>query len=275
MKNSNKIKKMLNPDKKILELKINDEKKFNFYRNLSVSFFKISLVTDKVLPYIISSIIISSFQTNAPFIYDDVLVHSTIETIDTSTNEHFEKELTESDHHENELKKSTSWNINENNLYEREVTYYQVPNNINLDDLESVFNLTQEEIDSLLINNIEIVMKSSLSEEDRIYNQDMFIVTHYKEGPLVTVKESKLSNLTNTAFFLIVSCILGKSLKLLKKALTQERFKNLLEDKIDFYDYLQDCSREEAEEIKKLRERNEELLNEKKYTYKSRGGIYE
>lgn len=227
------IEKNIEKDINNLECKINNKDKINKKNFIIRSILKLGLSIDYALPYILSVLIIFNTHSNKPFVIDEVKSKASIETIDTSRGEHIEIKSYTKKYDRELLEHSTKWFVNEEGLYERHVTTYNLKNNINLYNLESIFSYTKEELDNILTSKKSTITKYRLDEEDSVYNDDVIVViNHYESNTdYIYRSETDKENFYNTAVFIIMILLTGYNLSNLKYLIT----KDYIKDKINGY----------------------------------------
>lgn len=191
------------------------------------------LIEDK-LPLLLASFIVFNSYTSKnkiPFKRTEITEPNMIEVIDTSTGIHIENKETNYEHAHKVLEHSTAWYVNENGYYERIVTSYQIDLNIFTDNIENILNMTKEEVDSLLmISNVSRVEKSSLIEEDKIYNEEVLVYINCyidKENPIIR-KETMGEEILEDISYIITMTFLSEALKGVKNIIIKDYVKNKL-----------------------------------------------
>ena len=154
----------LTNDTRQLENKIEHRRLYNIRNAIVRALLKSGISIDYALPFILEAIIIGHSQTakgNAPFKVDDITEKAGIETIDTSNGTHIEHLSYDFSYDDEILEHSTGWIVNDRGLYQRTVTSYRLNDAIDLSDIETVFSMSKEEIESVLVvTNIKTIQKN-------------------------------------------------------------------------------------------------------------------
>ena len=174
---------------------------------------------DYLLPFICMAIVVlngKQFKQNPPFKIDDIKVNTKIETIDTSSGSHIKHKSFDFEYDDEILEYSTGWKINDKGLYERTETHYRLNNRVDINDVDKVLSMSKEEIENMLeITNIKTITKSSLSEEDSIYNKDAIIVINHTESDEETIvkRETTKDNIIWSILYILIVACFGNSLR--------------------------------------------------------------
>ena len=247
--------------------KINHPFLYNLRNFLINIFVKIGLTLDFSFPFIVSAVILlnsSLYKNNRPFVKDDIKDFKKVETIDTSNGIH-EKNYVSSIAKEEELfEHSTKWYINSKGFYERIVTSYIVKD-LDLSDTKKVFSMSYEEIsDKLQVRERKIITKKSLTKEDDMYNEQVFIITKRftSKDDYSYRSETAKENIKNSAYYIILTLIMGLAIKYGKDKVfnfyLREKLNKLesLYHKIDIYEY------EQLEKSLQIKKQNIDLLTD-------------
>ena len=150
---------------------------------------------------------------------------------------------------------------NEYGLFERKVTSY-ILYNIDINDKEKILSMSKEELEKCLIPLSEnIYTKEYLEEKDKMFLEDIVILTRVKETHNTKkAKESKEENTIFTLIYLALFILLEKNIKKIDKIIFRDKIKNKLKE-IE-YNY-REINKEELKilkEILKIREDNLEMI---------------
>lgn len=196
-----------------LEKTIDNYEFYNFKASLLKGLIKTGIGSSHILPLIQSGLTIYyifNLCSHDPFLYDEREVFKKIDTTTTSTGIEIENSTYDNVPLNNNLFYTTSWNLNDNNLYERIVTEYNIKSNSKYVDSDEILNFSKEELDSLYeISNIITYQKNELNEEEKIYNENMVV---YQETVVSTtdvkkVKQSQFGDLIDTFVFALFTAI--------------------------------------------------------------------
>jgi len=260
--------------KSLIEDKINLEKKIRLRETSTIKDFSLKLLVksgialDYALPYILATILalnISGFKQNLPFVKDDVKEYAQLETIDTSSGIHIKKTNYDDTYSNEFLEYSTGWKINEDGLYEREITSYKLSDEIDLTDTNKILSMSKEEIENILeIKDIKKIKVSFLGPEDYMYNSDSLIVVNNSksEEEFIYRNETAGENILNSIYYIIVTIGWRFILMDIKRIIFKNRFK----DNLGYYkETLNPINTEDLEKFKevlKLKEENLKMLDE-------------
>lgn len=266
MPTNEKIVKKLDSQVNKLKNKIEHRKLYNV-RNLAIrTLIRTGFVIDYVAPFVLAGFIGANnplFKENPPFQIDKFPKKASVQTIDTSSGIHTEKITYDFRFNDEILEHSTGWVINDKGLYERIVTTYKVSEKIDLEDTDSIFKMSKEEIESSIsVTNIKKISKSILSDDDYIYNEDAIIVINHKKiDKYTTMKdESTIGNILNTMFYLFYiygsATIINRLKRIIFKMNVSEKIKSY---ELTFVKYSKNDLKE-MRKILKLREENLTLV---------------
>ncbi len=263
MMDREKLVDKLSHDVKKMENKIEYIKLYNIRNAIIKTLIKSGIIVDYALPFLLSTIIVSSFQfskNNPPFIEDEISVKARIETIDTSNGGHIEHLSYDFEYSDKMIQYSTGWTINERGLYQRTITSYRLNNNIDLSDTDKVLAMSKEEIDNILvITNIQTIQKNSLSAEDYIYSEDALIIIDHtiSDTEMIFRKETFGENVLNSTWFIVVLLSWGINIKFLESKIIKEHIRDVLKKYEPLFNKI---NKEEMEKILELRKQNLEML---------------
>lgn len=222
--------KQLKREIKNLEYAINHPVLMKLNHSVMQRVLSLGLALDKCLPYILAIFIMFYAGNNEKnFLQSKKTIKSTVNTIDFSNGYHFEKEGFDYTFSDELLKYSTGWKVNNRGLYERMVTTYRLNSSIDLNDLESIFKISQEEINDLfVIINQELIQKNYLDDEDFVYNEDVLIVTNNYENENNTMEVNKniYENTIDLFFIAMLIFISGLAGSKIKKIVFKDKIRN-------------------------------------------------
>lgn len=168
-------------------------KLYNF-RNRAVSLsleFALEYGWMYLLP-IWSSFFITKAFTDIDFTSRDIVEVASCRTIDTSNGDYLEYVSFDGVDGEVSFCYTTGWKMNEEGVYERILTPYQIDSTIvdclslsdkkiAKDTMEQLFSYSKEEADQLFEKKpSEVITKDELSYEDLLYQEDAFVLYNYK-----------------------------------------------------------------------------------------------
>lgn len=269
MLNKEKLLKNLEKDINNLENRINHRILYNF-RNAIITFFiKSGIIVDKSLPFILSSIILfygGKTKGKTPFICDKIKENATLITTVTSTNNNLDSKIEYQSYPYNKsIEYSTKWEINDNGFYERTITQYELNSFVNTLTIDEILGMTKDEIEKMFyILDIKTIQKKQLDEEDQIYKENLVIVNiydtdtnHYRYR-----NEAFKENAISTLMYLILSLLLGFSLKKVDKIIFKDYFIDRFNLLLINYKIIKKKEIDELREIIKLKKENLLLLKE-------------
>lgn len=264
MLNKRQLLSNLKKDIKALEFKVEHKLFFNFINVIAIGLIKLGIAIDYAIPFILSIILIfnmHSKQGQTAFAIDQVTEKAKIETFDTSTGIHMENRSFDYDYDNRSFEHSTAWYVNEYGLYERTVTTYQINDSIDLNNLDSIFKMTKEQVEkSFTILNIEKIKKNKLTEEDKIYDEDMLIIINYIEDEenFIVREETSGENLSTTIWTIFLSLCWGNNFRIIGKIFV----KTYVRDKLKAQEAnFRPLTKEEFEKLKKILELKKENLS--------------
>jgi len=235
----------------------------------------LGIALEYALPYIIVLVLyfyIYKTEYSTPFKTDLIKKNLNAKTITTSTG--ITKEMTSFDtnYRGNSLKHSTGWLKNEYGLYEREITTYQIDNQLDLKNKDLILKMTKEELEKMIrIQNIETISKNELSQEDNFYKEDMLILTltFDLEENYQIVEQSESDNFLESIGYIVASLFSGVALSKIKKIVIKKSLKDKIKNEIK--PKYHPLSKEEAEKLRKVLEIKKQNLmilddNLKKYS---------
>lgn len=265
------LEKNLKNDIRVIQNKIKHRNLYNVKNLMMRILIKCGIAFDFVLPMIVSASLVFGFLTargNKPFKIDEIVDKARIETIDTSSGKHIETISYDFEEDDEVLEYSTGWIINDDGLYERTVTSYRLNNSIDLDDVDSIFSMTKEEIESeLFVTNIQLIQKASLEPEDEIYNEDaLIIINNYdSQDEYFTRTETVNENKLNSLLFILLSVFWSYSFKCIgdfMNIFVKIQIRDVLESYEPMYVKIDDEEIRRLEQLLRIKQENLSLLNE-------------
>lgn len=213
MSNFNYVEK-LQKDIDLLNDKINPSKLQIIKRCAIKTMLNLGIAVEYSLPIILAFMIIFSVREKTgkiPFKIDKVVDKISTEVIDTSTGIHVEFISKNNKYDKNSIEYSTGWELNELGLYERHSTIFQVDDDVDLTDSESILLMSEDELkNKFSIQDIKTITKSHLDDLDNIYNEDTIVVTSSKSLLNNFVRdETNKENILDSIIYVFSSLCLG------------------------------------------------------------------
>ena len=265
----NKIIKKINVNIENCEKIIKDKKAYNKKVKLIKKYSKVGIITSYIIPYAVSLPILTSIKTensNNPFTIDMITEPKIIEVIDTSNGTHIEHISDDYEYDDSSLEYSTGWELNDNGLYERQLIVYDVDDNYNLDDIEKIFSMSKEEIDSTFdIETYKTICKKNLEPEDYYYDEDGFVITNHIESNEKVSKKESISDYVFNIFGILLSTIFVGSIVCIvddKLNLSFKKFRKKMENYQNSYEEVRDYDVEKAKKLLDIYQSNMALLND-------------
>ncbi len=216
--------------------KIKYKKLYNLRNFLMRCILKTGSSIDKASPFLIALFIFAEIcilNKNIPIKKDYIYNNAIVQTIDASNGIHLEQIVEKSN---NCIEYSTKWQLNSDGLYEREITYYDCSNFITEDSLD-IFSMSKEEISNLFVEKgTKKIIKSSLSKNDNMFNNNVIIITSsYISSDKVAKEESTLGNIIYSAAIILGTFVLGLGLDVAKKIFVRKTISESIEEYIPLY----------------------------------------
>jgi hypothetical protein len=213
MSNFNYVEK-LQKDIDLLNDRINPSKLQIIKRCAIKTMLNLGIAVEYSLPIILAFMIIFSVREKTgkiPFKIDKVVDKISTEVIDTSTGIHVEFISKDNKYDKNSIEYSTGWELNELGLYERHSTIFQVDDDVDLTDSESILLMSEDELkNKFSIQDIKTITKSHLDDLDNIYNEDTIVVTSSKSLLNNFVRdETNKENILDSIIYVFSSLCLG------------------------------------------------------------------
>lgn len=213
MSNFNYVEK-LQKDIDLLNDKINPSKLQIIKRCAIKTMLNLGIAVEYSLPIILAFMIIFSVREKTgkiPFKIDKVVDKISTEVIDTSTGIHVEFISKNNKYDKNSIEYSTGWELNELGLYERHSTIFQVDDDVDLTDSESILLMSEDELkNKFSIQDIKTITKSHLDDLDNIYNENTIVVTSSKSLLNNFVRdETNKENILDSIIYVFSSLCLG------------------------------------------------------------------
>lgn len=225
MSDEEKLLKSLTKEVKDMESMIKNAKLYKLKKQFKKYLIKSGIVLNHVIPYALASFIsygsVSAIGYN-PFSYEKVKENAKIETFETSTGLNRKTSSKDIEYGSNSFGHTTAWKLNDNGLYERTITVYEIDDSIDLSDTDKVLSMTKEEVEAKLnIIDIKTIQKNVLNEEDKIYDEDMLIVTRSTEDEddFKMRNETFFENILDVGFWLALTIVFGATINVINKKL--------------------------------------------------------
>ena len=225
MSDEEKLLKSLTKEVKDMENMIKNAKLYKLKKQFKKNLIKSGIVLNHVIPYALASFIsygsVSAIGYN-PFSYEKVKENAKIETFETSTGLNRKTSSKDIEYGSNSFGHTTAWKLNDNGLYERTITVYEIDDSIDLSDTDKVLSMTKEEVEAKLnIIDIKTIQKNVLNEEDKIYDEDMLIVTRSTEDEddFKMRNETFFENILDVGFWIALTIVFGATINVINKKL--------------------------------------------------------
>lgn len=225
MSDEEKLLKSLTKEVKDMENMIKKAKLYKLKKQFKKNLIKSGIVLNHVIPYALASFIsygsVSAIGYN-PFSYEKVKENAKIETFETSTGLNRKTSSKDIEYGSNSFEHTTAWKLNDNGLYERTITVYEIDDSIDLSDTDKVLSMTKEEVEAKLnIIDIKTIQKNVLNEEDKIYDEDMLIITRSTEDEddFKMCNETFFENILDVGFWLALTIVFGATINVINKKL--------------------------------------------------------
>lgn len=225
MSDEEKLLKSLTKEVKDMENMIKKAKLYKLKKQFKKYLIKSGIVLNHVIPYALASFIsygsVSAIGYN-PFSYEKVKENAKIETFETSTGLNRKTSSKDIEYGSNSFGHTTAWKLNDNGLYERTITVYEIDDSIDLSDTDKVLSMTKEEVEAKLnIIDIKTIQKNVLNEEDKIYDEDMLIITRSTEDEddFKMRNETFFENILDVGFWLALTIVFGATINVINKKL--------------------------------------------------------
>lgn len=265
MSDKEKLLKSLTKEVEDIENTINNAKFYKLKKMIQKKLMGSSMILNKILPFSVAGAISFCGTTSlgySPFSFEEVKENTKIETFKTSTG--IDKEISSKDieYDSNSFEHTTAWKLNENGLYERTVTEYGIDDSIDLSDTDKLLSMTKEEIEAKLsIIDIKTIQKNVLNEEDKIYNQEMLIVTTSREDEddFEMRDETFFENILDLGFWIVLTIVFGTTIRVINKKAFKidEKLKSIYESIL-----IEEIDVDTISEILKVKKHNLEMLKE-------------
>lgn len=250
-----------------LQNKIEHRNLYNVRNFVIKALLKSGIAIDYALPFILAAIIIANSQAskgNAPFHIDEIKEKAGIETIDTSSGIHLEHISYDFSYDDELIEHSTGWIINDKGLYERTVTSYRLNDEINFEDTEKIMSMTKEEVEqALVITNIKIIKKNTLTPEDSIYNSDAIIVINHSESEenTFTRLETTSENVWHSIWYIVLVLCWGNNVRNIEKIFVRTYIRDRLREYEPLFRKINKEELETMRKILKLKQENLTMIN--------------
>ena len=225
MSDEEKLLKSLTKEVKDMESMIKNAKLYKLKKQFKKYLIKSGIVLNHVIPYALASFIsygsVSAIGYN-PFSYEKVKENAKIETFETSTGLNRKTSSKDIEYGSNSFGHTTAWKLNDNGLYERTMTVYEIDDSIDLSDTDKVLSMTKEEVEAKLnIIDIKTIQKDVLNDEDKIYDEDMLIITRSTEDEddFKMRNETFFENILDVGFWIALTIVFGAAIRVINKKL--------------------------------------------------------
>lgn len=225
MSDEEKLLKSLTKEVKDMENMIKNAKLYKLKKQFKKNLIKSGIVLNHIIPYALASFIsygsVSAIGYN-PISYEKVKENAKIETFETSTGFNKRIESKDIEYNSNSFEHTTAWKLNANGLYERTITAYEIDDSIDLSDTDKVLTMTKEEVEAKLnIIDIKTIQKDVLNDEDKIYDEDMLIITRSTEDEddFKMRNETFFENILDVGFWLALTIVFGATINVINKKL--------------------------------------------------------
>ena len=192
--------------------------------------------------------------------------NATLITTVTSTSNNLDSKIEYKSYPYNKsIEYSTKWKINDDGFYERTITQYELNSFVNTLTIDEILGMTKDEIEKMFyILDIKTIQKKQLDKEDQIYKENLVIVNvydtdtnHYRYR-----NETFEENAISTLMYLILSLLLGFSLKKVDKIIFKDYFIDRFNLSLINYKNIEKTEIDELRKIIKLKKENLLLLKE-------------
>ena len=266
MKTENEIYNNISNEVKDIEEKI---KKLEMY---NVKAFFMRRVIDSVAvvhylaPFVLASVLMSSINVTGrkPFERKTVEEHAVVSTFDTSSGYHLEAATYDYNYSDRSIEYTTGWE-EKDGYYNRTIYDYEISNKVDLNDIDSILNMSKEELTELLaITNIKTITKPTLSEEDKMFMEPAVIINSFHDSEDMTYirDETTWEVIKYALLYIIINIFAGVGLKGIERIILKKKVENKLTE--IKYKY-RNVSEEEFENLialLKVKKANFDLIDE-------------
>lgn len=263
MSDKEKLVISLTKEVKYMENMIKNAKLYKLKKQFKKNLIKSSIVLNHFIPYALASFIsygsVSAIDFN-PFSLEEVKENAKIETFETSTGLNRKTSSKDIEYGSNSFEYTTSWKLNDNGLYERNITVYEIDDSIDLSDTDKVLSMTKEEVEAQLniIDKITI-QKNILNDEDKIYDEDMLIITRSleDEDDFKMRNETFFENILDVGFWIALTIVFGATINVINKKLFKldEKLKTIDESIV-----IEEVDVSTISEVLKVKKHNLEMI---------------
>ena len=263
MSDEEKLLKSLTKEVKDMENMIKNAKLYKLKKQFKKNLIKSGIVLNHFIPYALASFIsygsVSAIDFN-PFSLEEVKENAKIETFETSTGLNRKTSSKDIEYGSNSFEYTTSWKLNDNGLYERNITVYEIDDSIDLSDTDKVLSMTKEEVEAQLniIDKITI-QKNILNDEDKIYDEDMLIITRSleDEDDFKMRNETFFENILDVGFWIALTIVFGATINVINKKLFKldEKLKTIDESIV-----IEEVDVSTISEVLKVKKHNLEMI---------------
>lgn len=261
-----------------LENKIEQYKFYNIRNKIIRLIIKSGLALNYALPFILASFIVlycNPIFKISPYKLDEVKIYASTQTIETSTGLNLEYTSYDVIYTDKYLKYSTGWTINEDNLYEREETIYQINSKIKSMSHEEIFEMTKEELEDIVdILDIKTIYKSNLEPDDYMFSDSAIIISDFgkSKDDYKIHKETELEDLLEVVGHIALCAIIGS---ILRNRYIFRIIKDKLKGYASSYSVIDEKDVRKLKQILEIKEENINLLKDEydkndNFTYRLR-----
>ena len=263
MSDEEKLLKSLTKEVKDMENMIKNAKLSKLKKQFKKRLIKSSIVLNHVIPYALATFIsystISAIGYN-PISDEKVKENTKIETFETSTGLNRKNSSKDIEYGSNSFLYTTSWKLNDNGLYERTIIVYEIDDSIDLSDTDKLLSMTKEDVEAKLnIIDIKTIQKNILNDEDKIYDEDMLIVTRSLEDKddFKMRNETFFENILDVGFWIALTIIFGTTIRVINKKAFKldEKLKTIYESIL-----IEEIEADTISEILKVKKHNLEMI---------------
>ena len=245
-------------------LKSKEEKTLRHF--LAHLLVKSTIALKYALPFLVASalsIYLNSKFLNNTFYIDKIKDIGYNQEIITSTGINIDKTSYDINYDDNSIRYTTGWNIDNNGLYYREETIYDLSNEEKYMDSDVIENITKEELDNILeVEDIKVIRKNQLNQEDYFYNEDMIIFTYssYDDSNIRYRNETSKENRERYINIILLSVLFDGLIRLLLIKTIDSKINQKLEDLKIKYCFLSSDEYSELLDRIELKKKNIKIL---------------
>lgn len=240
---------------------------------------KIGLALHKSAPYIISTLLVFSYlRSSTSFFEKEKLVYADSNCIVTSSGDSHTFSSFDEVYSDSSFFHTTGWRMNpDTGLWSRTETVYgtSLPNDMELQNYEEIFELSKEEIEELVnVKDVRFIEKRYLSEEDHLYDEDA-IVVKFSTDDLSDSRVEPLNAvdvIARAVLFLGLSISMGIGTRLVvKKVFKEFGLDNKVKEIELSHKIVSSEERDNIVRLLKLKERSLGILNDEEQSIEEDG----